>query len=120
VVAFELDIDLVRELALGAIQFKPLSPFPPVIQDIAVVVPEELPAGDVKAAIAEAGGDLLARIELFDVFRGAQVGDGNKSLALRLEFQAADRTLTDDEVAGIRALIEDRLASLGGRVRGTE
>ena len=117
VVAFELDLDLVAELAPGPAQFVPVSPFPPVIQDIAVVVPEEVPAGDVEAAIAEGGGDLLTGIQLFDVYHGEQVGAQNKSLAIRLEFQAPDRTLTDDEVAGIRALIEDRLAELGGRLR---
>jgi phenylalanyl-tRNA synthetase beta chain len=116
-VAFELDLELLAELAPGPAQFTPVSAFPPVIQDIAVVVPDDVPAGDVEAAIAEGGGDLLTRIQLFDVYRGEQIGVGNKSLAIRLEFQAADRTLTDDEVAGIRALIEDRLAELGGRLR---
>lgn len=116
-VAFELDLDLLAELAPGPPQFVPVSAFPPVIQDIAVVVPEDVPAGDVEMAIAEGGGDLLARVQLFDVYRGEQVGVDNKSLAIRLEFQAPDRTLTDDEVAGIRALIEDRLAELGGRLR---
>jgi phenylalanyl-tRNA synthetase beta chain len=116
-VAFELDLDLLTELAPGPAQFVPVSAFPPVIQDIAVVVPDEVPAGDVEVAIAEGGSDLLARISLFDVYRGEQVGAGNKSLAIRLEFQAPDRTLTDDEVAGIRALIEDRLTELGGRLR---
>jgi phenylalanyl-tRNA synthetase beta chain len=115
--AFELDFELLAQLAPGPAQFVPVSPFPPVIQDIAVVVPDEVPAGDVEAAIAEGGGDLLARIQLFDVYRGEQIGAGNKSLAIRLEFQAPDRTLTDDEVAGLRALIEDRLAELGGRLR---
>jgi phenylalanyl-tRNA synthetase beta chain len=116
-VAFELDLELLAELAPGPAQFVPVSAFPPVIQDIAVVVPEEVPAGDVQAAIAEGGGELLSRIQLFDVYHGEQIGAGNKSLAIRLEFQAPDRTLTDDEVAGIRALIEDRLAELGGRLR---
>jgi phenylalanyl-tRNA synthetase beta chain len=116
-VAFELDLDLLAELARGPAQFGPVSAFPPVIQDIAVVVPEDVPAGDVETAIAEGGGDLLARHELFDVYRGEQLGAGNKSLAIRLEFQAPDRTLTDDEVGGVRALIEDRIAELGGRLR---
>jgi phenylalanyl-tRNA synthetase beta chain len=115
--AFELDLDLLAELAPGPPQFVPVSAFPPVIQDIAVVVPDEVPAGDVEVAIAEGGGELLARLELFDVYRGEQVGAGNKSLAIRLEFQAPDRTLTDDEVSGTRALIEDRVAELGGWLR---
>ncbi|MEA2482980.1 MAG: phenylalanyl-tRNA synthetase beta chain [Thermoleophilaceae bacterium] len=117
-VAFELDLDMVAELAPRPAQFAPVSAFPPVIQDIAVVVAEEVPAGDVEVAIAEGGGDLLTRVQLFDLYRGAQIGAGNKSLAIRLEFQAPDRTLTDDEVSGLRALIEDRLADLGGRLRG--
>jgi phenylalanyl-tRNA synthetase beta chain len=118
VVAFELDLELLAELAPGPAQFVPVSPFPPVIQDIAVVVPEEVPFGDVETALAEGGGELLTFYELFDVYRGEQIGAGNKSLAIRLEFQAPDRTLTDDEVAGVRALIEDRLSELGGRLRG--
>jgi phenylalanyl-tRNA synthetase beta chain len=115
--AFELDLELLAELAPGPAQFVPVSAFPPVIQDIAVVVPEDVPAGDVETAIAEGGGELLTRLELFDVYHGEQIGAENKSLAIRLEFQAPDRTLTDDEVAGTRALIEDRLAELGGRLR---
>jgi phenylalanyl-tRNA synthetase beta chain len=117
-VAFELDLELLAELAPGPAQFVPVSAFPPVIQDIAVVVPEDVSAGEVEIAIADGGGDLLARISLFDVYRGEQIGADNKSLAIRLEFQATDRTLTDDEVAGVRALIEDRLSQLGGRLRG--
>jgi phenylalanyl-tRNA synthetase beta chain len=116
-VAFELDFDLIAELAPGPARYEEISPFPPVIQDIAVVVPEEVPAGEVEKAVAEGAGELPARVELFDVYRGEQVGAGNKSLALRIEFQARDRTLTDDEVAGVRALIEDRIAELGGRLR---
>ena len=54
---------------------------------------------------------------VFDLYRGEQVGEGNKSLALRLEFRAPDRTLTDDEVAERRAAIEAALAELGGRLR---
>jgi phenylalanyl-tRNA synthetase beta chain len=116
-VAFEIDLELLAELAPGPAQFIPVSSFPPVIQDIAVVVPEEVPAGEVELAIADGGGELLTRIQLFDVYQGQQIGAGNKSLAIRLEFQAPDRTLTDDEVAGVRALIEDHLADLGGRLR---
>ena len=117
VAAFELDLDLLTELAPGPAQFAAVSAFPPVIQDIAVVVPDEVAAGEVEMAIAAGGGDLLARVSLFDVYRGEQIGADNKSLAIRLEFQAPDRTLTDDEVAGVRALIEDRLAEIGGRLR---
>ena len=65
----------------------------------------------------EGGGELLASVELFDVYRGEQVGEGKKSLALRLAFRAPDRTLTDEEVAERRAAIEAALAEIGGRLR---
>jgi phenylalanyl-tRNA synthetase beta chain len=89
-----------------------------VVQDLAVVLDEDVPAADVEAAVREGGGDLLERLRLFDVYRGEQVGEGSKSLALRLEFRAPDRTLTDDEVAEVRARIEQELAELGGKLRG--
>ena len=115
--AFEIDFDLLAELAPGARRYEELSSFPAVIQDIAVVVAEDVPAGDVEAAVARGGGELLERLSLFDLYRGAQVGEGHKSLALRLEFRAPDRTLTDEEVAERRAAIEAELAELGGRLR---
>jgi phenylalanyl-tRNA synthetase beta chain len=55
---------------------------------------------------------------LFDLYRGEQVGEGNKSLALRLQFRAPDRTLTDEEVAERRTAIERELGEIGGRLRG--
>jgi phenylalanyl-tRNA synthetase beta chain len=67
--------------------------------------------------VRDGGGDLLASVEVFDVYSGEQVGEGQKSLALRLSFQAPDRTLTDAEVAERRAAIESALDEIGGRLR---
>jgi phenylalanyl-tRNA synthetase beta chain len=116
--AFELDVDALAELVDTAPGYRPVSTFPAVIQDIAVVVDEDVPAADVEDAVRAAGGELLERSRLFDLYRGEQVGAGKKSLALRLEFRAPDRTLTDDEVAAVRAEIEKELAELGGKLRG--
>ena len=69
------------------------------------------------AAVREGAGDLLATAEVFDVYEGEQVGEGNRSLALRLEFRAPDRTLTDEEVAERRQSIEATLAEIGGKLR---
>ena len=71
-----------------------------------------------REAVLAAGGELLQAAEVFDLYEGEQVGEGRKSLALRLEFRAADRTLTDDEVAEQRAAIEAALEKIGGSLRG--
>ena len=105
------------ELAGPTHQYEELSPFPAVVQDIAVVVPEEVTFAQVESAVRAGGGEALERIELFDLYRGEQIGAGRKSLALRLEFRAHDRTLTDDEVAELRAAIERELKELGGGLR---
>jgi len=82
------------------------------------VVDDDVLAAEVEAAVTEGGGDLLERVTLFDVYRGEQVGEGKKSLALRLDFRAPDRTLTDEEVATRRRKIGSALTSqLQGRVR---
>jgi phenylalanyl-tRNA synthetase beta chain len=116
--AFEVDLGALAEIPGGAHGYRAVSTLPAVVQDIAVVVADDVPAADVEATVREAGGELLERLRLFDVYRGEQVGEGSKSLALRLEFRAPDRTLTDEEVAEVRARIEQELAELGGKLRG--
>ena len=117
VAAFELDADLIAELAPGPMAYQDVTSFPAVYQDLAVVVDEDLPAGEVEAKVREAGGDLLDAVELFDVYRGEQIGKGRKSLALRLEFRSPSRTLTDADVASVRSSIEAALADIGGGLR---
>jgi phenylalanyl-tRNA synthetase beta chain len=118
VAAFELDMDLLAELAgEHAEVYRDVTSFPSVRLDIAVVVPETVPAADVERAVRAGAGDLLAGLSVFDLYRGEQVGEGRKSLALRLEFRAQDRTLTDEDVAEPRARIEQELAALGGALR---
>ena len=81
----------------------PISRFPSSDFDLAFVVPEEVPAGMVEATLVTAGGELLESVQLFDVYRGETLGDGARSLAFRLRFCALDRTLTDEEIGGLRA-----------------
>ncbi len=117
-IAFELDLAaLIAAASAGEEAFEDVTTFPAVYQDLAVVVPAELPAADLKAAVRAGGGELLRAAEVFDLYEGEQVGEGRKSLALRLEFRAADRTLTDEEVAGLRTGIEKELAKIGGSLR---
>jgi phenylalanyl-tRNA synthetase beta chain len=98
--------------------FTPFSEFPVVREDIAVVVSEDVPAQSVVETVSRAAGELLSRAELFDVYRGEQVGEGRVSLAIRLEYSALDRTLTDDEVAQARDAITGALDQIGGALRG--
>jgi phenylalanyl-tRNA synthetase beta chain len=90
----------------------PLSTHPPVYEDLAVVVDAEVPAESVRRVILHAGRPLLRSVELFDVYRGAQVDEGKKSLAYRLTYQAEDRTLTDGEVAEVREAIVAELQAV--------
>lgn len=74
-----------------------LSAFPALHQDIALIVDESTPAEEVRKVVEEGAGELLEAVELFDVFRGEQLGADKKSLAFKLIFRADDRTLTDEE-----------------------
>jgi phenylalanyl-tRNA synthetase beta chain len=117
-VGFEVDLAvLVAAATAGEEAFEDVTSYPAVNQDIAVVVPGEVTAEQVRVAVLAGGGELLRAADVFDLYEGEQVGEGNKSLALRLEFRAPDRTLTDEEVAAQRAAIEAELAKIGGSLR---
>jgi phenylalanyl-tRNA synthetase beta chain len=109
--AFELDLDALAEAAPQVAAFEPVSPYPEVRQDLAFVVDEEVPAAELLAAIREAAGQLLRELEVFDEYRGEQIGEGKRSLAFRLAFGSSERTLTDEDVAPVRASIVDALAT---------
>ncbi|WP_455901837.1 phenylalanine--tRNA ligase subunit beta [Rhodococcus gordoniae] len=114
--AFELDLD-----ALPIVESLPaplVSPFPAVLQDVAVVVDASVPAADVESALRSGGGDLLEDIRLFDVYEGAQLGENRKSLAFALRFRAADRTLTEDEASAAReAAVAAAATAVGAQLR---
>lgn len=117
--AFELDVDVLAELTDGVLAtYEDVTSFPAVRQDIAVVAPVDVSAATIEATVAQAGGELLAATGVFDVYEGEQVGEGKRSLALRLEFRAPDRTLTEDEVTERRTAIVAALEGVGGQIRG--
>lgn len=99
--AAEFDLDALLSFVnpLHAIRSLPLTP--PVLQDIALVVPESVPAAEVEKVIRKAGGDLLRGVRLFDVYTGDPIPAGSRSLAFSLTYQTDDRTLTDKEVARV-------------------
>ncbi len=118
VAGFELNLDRAIEAVPGPVRYADYTSFPEVRQDLAVVVPRSVAAAEVVRAVRAAGGPLLASAEVFDVYRGAQIGEDEVSLALRLAFRSPERTLTDEEVAERRAAIEAALAQrVGGRIR---
>ena len=115
---FEVDLaPLVAASPVGDESYEDVITYPAVNQDVAVVVDDSVPAAEVRTAVLEGGGELLRSAEVFDLYRGDQVGEGRKSLALRLTFRAADRTLTDEEVAERRRAIETAVEKLGGSLR---
>jgi phenylalanyl-tRNA synthetase beta chain len=116
--AFEIDLAvLISHSDAGREIYEDVTSFPAVYQDLAVVVPAPTPAAAVREAVMAGGGELLRSAEVFDLYEGEQLGQGRKSLALRLEFRAADRTLTDEEVASRREAIEAELEKVGGSLR---
>jgi phenylalanyl-tRNA synthetase beta chain len=117
-VGFEVDLaPLVDAASAGEETFEDVTTFPAVHQDLAVVVSAGVSAKEVRDAVLTGGGELLSSADIFDLFEGEQLGEGRKSLALRLEFRAADRTLTDEEVAARRESIAAELAEIGGSLR---
>ena len=83
---------------------------------MALVVAAQVPAADVTAALLDGAGDLLEDVRLFDVYTGAQLGDGRKSLAYTLRFRAPDRTLTEDDASAARDAAVQRAAEAVGAV----
>jgi phenylalanyl-tRNA synthetase beta chain len=107
---FELDLDSLTARAVEReTLYHEVGEFPPVRQDLAVVLPESLPSADVLHVVREAGQPLLESVRVFDVYRGEQVGEGQVSLALSLVFRAPDRTLTDEEANQRRQAVIDAL-----------
>ena len=117
VLAAEFDLEMLRG-ANPAYGIVPVAEFPPVYEDIAVIVDESVAAARVEGLIRQTGGRSVSAVRLFDVYRGDQVGAGKKSLAYSLTYQAPDKTLTDAEAAAIRNKIVKRLEQeVGAKLR---
>jgi phenylalanyl-tRNA synthetase beta chain len=118
VVAADLDMDVLLQLIPARQSVTPIPAFPPVLEDLAIVVEEGIPAASVEEVVRQAGGKLLTEVRLFDLYRGKAIGAGKKSLAYGLTYQAPDRTLTDTEVTAQRKTIVQALAEkLGAQLR---
>jgi phenylalanyl-tRNA synthetase beta chain len=115
--AMEIDLDALP--AAGVAPAPAVSPYPPALIDVALLVDAAVPASDVESALVAGAGRLLEQVRLFDVFTGEQVGAGRKSLAYKLTFRAPDRTLTAEEAVAARdAAVAAATARVGATLRG--
>jgi len=113
---FELQADILQEGTVPA--YRPLSKYPSIRRDIALVVDAEVPAGQILETIRQAGAEHLTNIELFDVYTGEGIDLGRKSLALGLTLQDLSRTLTDTEVeAEVNRILDVLNNKLGATLR---
>ena len=116
--AFAVDLGKLAAAAPPVISFRALAAVPALRQDLAVTLPASVPAAQALERLRGAAGEMLEDVSVFDVYTGEQVGEGRRSLALALTFRAADRTLTDEDVAPLRARIVAALEEVGGELRG--
>jgi len=118
ILAAELEVEAIATLIPDRYHIEPVPVFPPVLEDLAVVVDEQIQVQQVMDVIHEAGGDTVTEVALFDVYRGGQAGKGKKSLAFSLKYQKPDRTLTDEEVSRVRKKIIKQLdQNIGAQLR---
>jgi phenylalanyl-tRNA synthetase beta chain len=118
VLAADLDLQAIYDRIPERAAVDPVPAYPPVLEDLALIVSDEVPAEQVESLIRKLGGRTLSSLRLFDVYRGGQIGEGKKSLAYSLTYQSPERTLTDGEVLKIRErIIRELEKELGARLR---
>ena len=107
----ELRFNIMADIANVEKAFKPLPKYPAATRDIAVVVDDDIPVGQMVSIITFAGGELLEDVKLFDIYRGEQAGEGKKSVAFTLTYRDPEKTLTDEEVTEVHDKIVDALTT---------
>jgi phenylalanyl-tRNA synthetase beta chain len=116
--AFELDLDELFALVPERIEYRDVITYPPLRQDLAFVVDEAVPAGEMMAAAREVAGEELREVRFLSDYRGEQIPSGKKSIAFSVAFQSAERTLNDDDAARLRgAVVEELARRFGGELR---
>jgi phenylalanyl-tRNA synthetase beta chain len=111
-------MDMLYEIIPTRYEIAPVPVYPPVVEDLALVVTDDVPAARVEFLMRQTGGSTVTEVTLFDVYRGEQLSPGLKSLAYHLTYQSPDKTLTDKDVAKVRYRIIQRLErELGAQLR---
>lgn len=114
----ELDLTTIFEAADNAVKYKRLPRFPAAERDIAMLVDKTVPVAELEKTIKKASGDILDSVKLFDVYEGAQIPEGKKSVAYAISFRAADRSLTNDEVSRVfNKIVKDLEYKNGAQLR---
>ncbi len=117
VAAAELSVDALLAAPQTGGRYRTIPRYPGIKVDVAVSLDEATPAGDVEAAIAEAGKGMVADIELFDLYRGENIGAGRKSLAYHVLLQSASKTLSDKDEQKFLRRFEQTVSKIGGELR---
>jgi phenylalanyl-tRNA synthetase beta chain len=118
VLAAKFDVQIISSAVPAHYEVQAVPSFPPVLEDLAMILAEEISSQQVEETMQKAGGELLQAVCLFDIFRSPQIGEGKKSMAYRLTYLASDRTLTDKEVSRQRSHIIQALENeLGAQIR---
>lgn len=114
----ELFFNVLVELSGREIQYRQPPKYPSIVRDIALIVDEDVTVGRMEEVIREAADELLREVKLFDIYRGAQVGEGKKSAAFSLTYRHDERTLTDEEADAAHAAIAEALREkVGAKIR---
>lgn len=112
-----IDLDVVTELATFDRKYTGIARYPAVTRDISMVVPKEILAGQIEEMIIQRGGKILESCQLFDLYEGAQIQKGYKSVAYSIVFRAKDRTLEESDITAVMKKIWNGLQSLGIEIR---
>ena len=112
-----LDMPVVVELATFDRKYTGIARYPAVTRDISMLVPGGVTAGAIESILLQRGGKILESVSLFDIYEGAQVKAGHKSMAYSLIFRASDRTLSDTDVSAAMKKIWNGLETLGIEIR---
>ena len=113
----EIKLDILLQIKKRKTTYKPLPKFPAVERDFAMLCDKDIPVGELEKAIISGGSRLLERVELFDVYTGSQIPDGQKSVAFSVWLRSADGTLTDDKIEEVNARIIKKLEAAGAQLR---
>lgn len=113
-----IDMPYIYEMADFNKKYEGIAKFPAVSRDISMVVPKEIPVGQIEAVIEQRGGKILESYKLFDIYEGDQIEKGFKSVAYNIVFRAKDRTLEENDIAGAMKKILNGLEGLGIQLRG--